>query len=437
MARPLQIQAVEKVQPRGSAECCIFLFLMGGPPQMDTFDVKEGKWTPSDFDIRTVKPGIRMPDGLLPKLCDRMEHLMLARSVEAWEGVHERGQYYIQAGRAFTAARVNEIPSVGSIIAYEFLSRRKDSDYLPPFVGMNFSTMGAGHLALVGSGMLPATCAPLPLTVQADGDMPWVVQDDERDRFHHRWDFLQRLEEAQLDGNTRLGRPVKDHQDFYLGAYELLRRPELTKVLKISEEDRKRYGSSSLGDACILARNLVEADAGTHYISVEHNGWDLHAGIYDKSKKVNLYTECRELDDAYSGLLDDLSKTKDKNGRTLLDKTLIVCMGEFGRTPGALTLGKGRDHYRYASTTVFSGGGVKGGRALGATDESGAKVISPGWHLKRSIYTEDVVTTIFSVLGIDWTKKITTTPSGRVFEYIEATSATNFLNPGEVSELFA
>lgn len=126
MVKPLQIQASEKIQPRGSAEFCIFLFLMGGPPQLDTFDVKEGKWTPSDFDIRTITPEIKIPVAIFPRLSEkeRLNHLLLARSVEAWESAHERGQYYIQAGRAFSGARAKEIPSVGSVVAYEFDSRR-------------------------------------------------------------------------------------------------------------------------------------------------------------------------------------------------------------------------------------------------------------------------------------------------------------------------
>ena len=205
---------------------------------------------------------------------------------------------------------------------------------------------------------------------------------------------------------------------------------------KLDDEDHKRYGSSSVGDACVLARNLVAADAGTHFISVAHQGWDLHGKIYDKTQKVNHYTLCRELDDCYASLLDDLAKTRDSKGRSLLDKTLIVCMGEFGRTPGDINPNKGRDHYRFASTTVFSGGGVKGGRVIGATDSIGSKVVSHGWHRKCSIYTEDVVATIYSALGIDWSKKITNTPSGRVFDYIEVTSATDFVSPTEISELF-
>ena len=284
--------------------------------------------------------------------------------------------------------------------------------------------------------MLPASCAPLPLALGENADLAFVVPGAERERFSRRWDFLQRLDAGMRSGKAPLGKPPLDFSSHYLGAHEMLKRPEGGKILRFSEEDHSRYGSSSVGDGCILARNLVAADAGTHFISIAHKGWDLHGKIYDKTQKVNHYTLCRELDDCYSSLLDDLSTMKDKNGRNLLEKTLIVCMGEFGRTPGDLNPGKGRDHYRFASTSVFSGGGVRGGRVIGATDDTGAKVTAPGWHRKRSIYTEDTVATIFSALGIDWSKRITNTPSGRAFEYIEFTSDTEFIDVDEISELF-
>ena len=108
--------------------------------------------------------------------------------------------------------------------------------------------------------------------------------------------------------------------------------------------------------------------------------------------------------------------------KTLLEKTFIVCMGEFGRTGGELTINKGRDHNRSAFSAVFAGAGVKGGRAFGVTDSNGVNVLQSEWNEKRSIYPEDVMVTIYSLLGIDWTKKITNTPSGRAFEYIEQQS---------------
>lgn len=113
-----------------------------------------------------------------------------------------------------------------------------------------------------------------------------------------------------------------------------------------------------------------------------------------------------------------------------------MCMGEFGRTVGPLTVNKGRDHHRFASTTLFAGGGVKGDRIIGATDPTGGKVVDPGWGKKRSIYIEDIVATLYSTLGIDWSKKITNTPSGRAFEYLESVSGTTFLDVGEIESLF-
>jgi hypothetical protein len=433
MIAPLQVRAEKKVNPRTSADVCIFLFLMGGAPQLDTFDVKEGKWTPQDFDIRTITPEIRMPVALFPKLSQRMSHLFLTRGMESWESVHSRGQYYLQAGRPFSPARVNEIPSIGSIVAYEFQTRRKDTDFLAPFVGMNFSS---GDPGLLGPGMLPSTCAPLPLTVQPDGDIAFVVPEPEKARFNRRWDLLQRIDVAYRTSHAPLGRSVRDYENYYLGAHEMMKRPEVGRILHLSDDDHKRYGATSVGDACILARNLVAADAGTHFIGISHSGWDLHGNEYKKSEKTNHYTLCRELDDCLSALLDDLSNCKDRKGSSLLERTLIVCMGEFGRTPGELNPNKGRDHHRFASTAVFSGAGVKGGRAVGQTDEIGGRVVASGWHKKRSMYPEDVVATIYSALGIDWSKRITNTPSGRTFDYIETTSGTDFLDPNEISELY-
>src|SRR6185437_7592858 len=95
------------------------------------------------------------------------------------------------------------------------------------------------------------------------------------------------------------------------------------------------------------------AEAGTRYVFISHAGWDFHASIYEKTKKSNHYTICHELDAAFAGLLTDLARMKTKRGEPLLDKTLIVCMGEFGRTVGDLTVNKGRDHHRFASTSIF------------------------------------------------------------------------------------
>jgi hypothetical protein len=427
MVRPINVMAKENVTPRNEAECCIFLFLNGGASQLDSFDIKEGGWTPPDFDVRSVKPGLRLPYGLFPNVSGQLDHLAIARSVEAWESAHSRAQYYMQVGHPFSPARRNEMPALGAVIASEYASRRKSSDFLPPFVAMNFSGTAAG---LVRQGCLPYNSGPLPIEMKQGTE--FLIEASEKATFDRRW----RLREA-LEGAATGTDPSQEFDSFYKSAMSMMTAPGLAEAFTIPEEDRARYGSSTLGDSCALARNLVRANAGTRFISISHNGWDLHAGMYDPKNKHNHYGLCRELDAAFAALLGDLAKTRAQDGKTLLEKTFIVCMGEFGRTGGDLTINKGRDHNRSAFSAVFAGAGVKGGRAFGVTDANGVKVLQSEWNEKRSIYPEDVIVTIYSLLGIDWTKKITNTPSGRAFEYIEQQSGTDFVRFREISSLFA
>ena len=418
LVRPLGVSAKEKVQPRGTAEHCIFVNLAGGASHVDTFDVKEGRWLPADFDVRTIKPGIRMPFGLFPMLSERIGRLALVRSMQAWENEHIRAQYYLQVAHSPSPSRLKEMPSLGSVIASEFAPRRRETDYLPPYVAMNFTS---GAFKVIGEGCLESGNTPLALETEAGFD--FVVSQSEMPRFRRRWEILQKF-----DGSLEHGRYAEDFQAYYRGAHAMMESPEIRKVLTLSDEEKKRYGSTQLGDACALARNLVRANAGTRFIMISHKGWDMHAKIY--ARDVQLYKLARELDSALANLLKDLEESN------LLDKTFVCCLGEFGRTPGELTVNQGRDHFKDAFTGVFAGAGTQGGRAIGATDEFGMKIKDPGWHKKRPIYIEDVAATIYSVLGIDWTKTITNTPSGRVFEYIENQSGTDFINPGEISELF-
>jgi hypothetical protein len=428
-AQARNVEAKAKIEPRGGADVCILLFLQGGPSQLDTFDVKEGPWTPPDFGIQTVKPGLRMPTALLPQLSQRTDRYTIIRSMEAWEAEHARGTYYLQAGRLLSPARLKEIPSVGSVVAYESAARRKDSDFMPPFISMNMDTS-----QLVGAGVLPARHAPMAMFSGAPA--PFVVPEGERPAFERRLKLLETLDHGWRREDTHRGRIFSDLDGYYQSAYPLLNNPKAAPVFTIPPEDHARYGNSGVGDACVMARNIVAADAGTKFIFISHNGWDLHAGAYDKAAGNNQYKLCADLDAALSNLLDDLQAKNDAQGRRLIDKSFIACMGEFGRTPGALTLNKGRDHYRYAAVGLFAGAGVKGGKVLGATDDIGAKVVDPGWHKRRSVYPEDVLVTMYSVMGIDWSKKVTQTPSGRPFEYIENISPKGLMEFGEITDLF-
>ena len=321
MLRPANVMAKENVSPRGGAEYCIFLFLNGGASQLDSFDIKEGKWTPPDFDVRTVKPGLRLPFSLFPQLTTQLDRLVIARSVEAWESAHSRAQYYMQVGHPFSPARRNEMPALGAVIASEFASRRKESDFLPPFVAMNFSGTAGG---LVRQGCLPYAHGPLPIEMKQGTE--FVIDPRDRVAFDRRWQLRQALEGAAPDAA-----PSQEFASFYQSALSMMTAPRLAEAFAIPEEDRARYGASTLGDSCILARNLVRTEGGTRFISISHNGWDLHADMYDPKNKRNHYGLSRELDSAFAALLTDLAKIRAKDGRTLLEKTFIVCMGEFGR----------------------------------------------------------------------------------------------------------
>ncbi len=429
MARPLNATTKESVKPRGTAEYCLFVFLQGGASHVDSFDLKEGKGTPEDFDVKSITPDLRMPVGLFPKLSKKLEQVAIVRSLEAWETEHGRATYYLHVAHQVSPARVREIPSLGALIAYEFHGARKASDFLPPFISMNYGP------EQVKEGMLDTKFSPLNFDTKSS-DWSFVVPQPERGRFDRRLGYLKQLTSLAPGAITPGAHSLTALGSFQADALTMMNSDKIPGVLKVDEEDRKRYGGTEFGNACILARNVLAAESGTRFISINHKGWDLHTKIYEKNEKVNHYTLSRDLDGGLSELLTDLDKTKTSDGRTLLDKTLVVVMGEFGRTTGDLTPGRGRDHHRFAMSGLFAGGGVKGGRVLGATDAEGTKVVKAAWSKKRSMYPEDVAATIYSALGIDWTKEIKTTPSGRVFEYIEFQSGTNFLDVGEISELF-
>lgn len=429
MSRPLNASTKEKVSPRGTAEYCVFVFLQGGASHVDSFDLKEGKWTPEDFEVRSVTPELRFPTGLFPKLTQKINQFAIVRSLEAWETEHGRATYYLHVAHQVSPARVREIPSLGALIAYEFHASRKPTDFLPPFISMNYGP------EQVKEGMLDSKFSPLNFDTKGS-DWSFVVPEPERGRFNRRLGYLNQMSSLAPGAITPDAHTLRALGSFQADALTMMNSDKIPGVLKIGEEDRKRYGGTEFGNACILARNALAAESGTRFISINHKGWDLHTKIYDKNEKSNHYTLSRDLDGGLSELLTDLGNTKSGDGRTLLDKTLVVVMGEFGRTPGALTPGRGRDHHRFAMSGLFAGGGVKGGRVLGATDSEGAQVTKAPWSKKRSMYPEDVAATIYSALGIDWTKEIKITPSGRVFEYIEFQSGTNFLGVDEISELF-
>lgn len=424
-----QARAAVKTNPRGTAKFCIFVMLDGGQSHVDAWDLKEGKWTPPDFDVKEIRPGVKWPMSLYPRLAKQLDRVTLLRSVEAWDSVHGRAQYYVQAAHALNPALQKEIPPVGTVVAMERASKRRPTDTLPPYVALNVTQSQAG---LLTSGFLPASYSPFHIDT-AVSLAAYKVEDSSRKEFDRRWQLLKNFDARLRNDDSLAAKAYRDYNDHYEGAVRLVMDPRTSQLFELPADERKGYGGTVTGDAAIIARNLVEADAGTNFIFLQQNGWDHHKDIYQAK---NHYQLSRDLDAALASLIEDLATRRRKDGKTLLEETLVICMGEFGRTPGDLTSLNGRDHYQYAFTSLVAGGGVKGGQIIGKTDETGSKVIDPGWGVKRSVFMEDIACTIYSAMGIDWGKSIKQTPSGREFYYIEPFATQAFIASREISTLF-
>ncbi len=435
--RPVNVRAEQKVQPRATARQVLFLNLDGGMSQVDTLDAKEGPWTPNYFDIRSFSVGandLKLPVGLMPNLPGVLDKLTVVRSMSAWDVVHGRAQYYIQTGHPLNLALSKEVPAIGAVVCYELAKQRKPSDSLPAYIAMNLAGNQAG---LINQGFMSAEFGPMSLAV---GDAPpnLAPQKGMEETFNRRWERLQQLDQT-LRGGGEADRGYADYHDYYRGAHAIMNDPRVPAVMSLNEADKKRYGNSSIGNCLILARNLFQADAGTRFIMASHGGWDHHANIYKENSR-NHPALIKELDAAFSSFLKDMDAIPSQHtpGKTLLDETLVIAMSEFGRTPGTISeTRKGREHYMQAHCGMFAGGGVRRGAVIGKTDAMGAQITDFGWAGQRPIYMEDIACTIYSALGIDWTKRIDNTPSGRAFHYVEPASGTKYVGFKPVADLFA
>jgi hypothetical protein len=432
--RPSNVWAGEKVRPMGTARQVLFINIEGGMSQVDTLDAKEGPWTPPYFEIKQFGD-LKLPSGIMKNLPGVLDKVTVVRSMAAWDAVHGRAQYYIQSGHPLNLALAKEVPAIGAVVCHELAKERKPGDSLPPYIAMNMAGNQAG---LINQGFLSAEFGPLSLSV---GDRPpdLAPQKGMADTMSRRWERLQQLDASLRTAKPGLDRSYVDYHEYYRGAWAIMNDPRVPQVFTISDEEKQRYGGSAIGNSLLLARNLFQADAGTRFILASHGGWDHHGDIYKENSR-NHPVLIRELDAAFSALVKDLDATPSKHspGKTLLDETLVVCVSEFGRTPGAISETRlGREHYIHAHAGMFAGGGIKRGAVIGKTDDLGGKVVESGWAQQRPIYMEDIACTIYSALGIDWTKTIEATPSGRTFHYVEPASGTKYMKFEPVQELFA
>jgi hypothetical protein len=408
-----RLYAEQQVTTKNTAKNVIFIQMLGGPTHLETWDAKEGPWTPADLDIRGYSGGITMSNRLFPMIAGHADDLALLRSVEGWEAAHDRAQYYVQTSYSRNPAFARERPNIGTVVAYELQAQRTSSEIFPPFVGINATP--------VGPGFFPGQFAPFNVQPGGNG-IATLTHPQGRDRFMRRYSLLQDLDRGLR--SSSYDKEMDDLSAFNQSARALMYNDVVDAMFRFTAEERDRYGATGFGNACIAARNILKADLGARFVTIMHGGWDQHQALFDANNAGNIYNLARGFDTGLATLMDDLKTAPAPAGRigTLFDNTLIIAMGDFGRTPGNLNARGGRDHYRNVQAVLMTGGGVRGPRTIGLTDANGARILDFGWSGNRTIRMEDITATMYSALGINWTKSIAETPSGRQYEYVQYAS---------------
>jgi hypothetical protein len=388
---------------------CILLWMNGGPSQMETFDPKPGNKNGGPYKgIATNVPGIHIGD-YLPQVAKHMDRMALIRSMSTKEADHGRATYQMRTGHL--PGGPIQYPTLGSLVAKEL--ERPDAE-LPSFVSigparfLSPAAYGPGFLGpqyaplVVGEGAGPAPqqrpdAYERLLKVQ-DLDLPEGVS---AQRGAARVGLLNEMEQEFLQG--RAGVSTLSHRSAYQRAVTLMR-SAATKAFDLGEEPAKlrdAYGRNLFGQGLLLARRLVER--GVPFIEVSLPGWDTHQENF-----TGVQRRCEVLDPAWATLMEDLK------AKGLLDTTLIVWMGEFGRTP-RINVNKGRDHWARSWSTVLAGGGIKGGLAVGKTSADGMDVA------ERPVSVPDLLATVGLALGIDITKQ-NNSNVGRPIRFVEPTA---------------
>jgi Protein of unknown function (DUF1501) len=382
---------------RKANRSCIVLWMSGGPSTIDMWDLKPDHKNGGPFrPIDTSASGVRISEHL-PKVAGQMQHLSIIRSLNSKEGNHDRGTYMMHTGYAPNPTVVH--PGWGSVCAMELGEKLENFD-LPHCISINSPGVGAGFL-----GMSYA-----PFVVQ-NPNAPIAnlrpPQDVDGLRMGRRFEMLglvenqfvsQRRAQAAVDHKAVYAKTLRMMNSRYQDSFNLDREPAKT---------RDAYGRGSFGSGCLMARRLVEK--GVSYVEVSLGGWDTHNNNFDTLSDRLL----PELDKGMSALVDDLAD------RRLLDTTMIVCMGEFGRTP-KINQNTGRDHHPGSWSVVLGGGGLKSGQVIGATDIDGMDIVD------RPVGVMDLIATMTKAMAINVDTQYTT-PRGRPIKVVDGGKPINEL----------
>jgi uncharacterized protein (DUF1501 family) len=362
----------------------------GGPSTIDLWDLKPGANTGGPFKPIATKGSAQICEHL-PKIAQVMDRLSIVRSMSTREADHDRGRYYLHTG--YVPIPEIEHPGYGSVIGHELAPQLGDLA-IPPFVSIGGGSVGPGFLGL----------AYAPLVVGADGNVR-DAKPAAADRLGGRVAMLDTIERGFI--SQRRGGAGSEHADVVTKALALMTSDQM-RAFKVDEEPqvvRDRYGTSSFGRGCLLARRLVEA--GVACVEVDFSGWDNHSDVF-RTLETN---KLPELDQGMSALIDDLTE------RGLWGETVVLWMGEFGRTP-RINANVGRDHWARSWSAVLGGGGMQGGLTVGETNEDGTEVVG------ESFASQDLMATVLRAVGIPLDKTFTSkngrpmkiANSGRVIE---------------------
>jgi hypothetical protein len=373
---------------------CILLWMNGGPSQMDTFDLKPGTANGGPYkEAATSIPSMKISEHL-PKIAKHAQHLAIVRSMNTKEADHGRATYLMRTGRlpggpiqypamgAFLSKELErpeaELPGFVSIAPFRFFI---PAAYGPGFLGPQYAPLVVGDAA--NFGQQPGNGNIDNALKVRDLDEPGEVRGP---RSQARVQLLDDMEQDFL--SQRPDPAAQSHRTAYQRAVTLMR-SAAAKAFDLSDEPaalRDAYGRNLFGQGCLLARRLVERGVPFVEVTLGGNGgpgWDTHQDNFEQVKRLSGI-----LDPAWGTLMEDL-KT-----RGMLDSTLIVWMGEFGRTP-RINGQKGRDHWASSWSTVLAGGGIKGGQVVGRTSADGMSVED------RPVSVADLLATICKALGLD------------------------------------
>ncbi len=382
-----RLRSAQASQRPRTAKACILIWLDGGPSHLESFDPKPD--APSEVRgplaaISTNVPGVRLGE-CLERTAQVMDKLAIVRSMTSPLGEHNFGTHYLMTG--YKPSPAIEYPTFGATLA----QLRTQTDVLPPHIAVPDFTRN-----VTGNGYLPTSTQAFSIGGNPESK-DFKVRDldfyrgldltrlDRRRRFVNAIDTFSRAQDASasssMDANLER-------------AYNLLASAEAKRAFNLDEEPidvRNRYGrggGNGIGQSCLLARRLVER--GVPFVTVNSSGWDTHQNILQLKERYpgDGSAHLPALDRALCGLIQDLSD------RRLLDETLVIVMGEFGRTP-KINSGGGRDHWPNVFSVALAGGGVQGGQVIGGSDKLAE------YPADNPVTPSDLAATLYTLLGID------------------------------------